>query len=440
VTGIDTAPFQAFVQNLAGGASVLSWAWQLGVGAIALLVGWWVAHRTCREIRPSGRWKFGAGDFERVAYPLIAWVFLMVAKGILARFQPVALLDIAQSLLLAWLAIRIAVYVLGHILPEGGFLRAAVRTVAWVAWIGVALHITGLLPEVTSTLDDLGITMGKNHQRITLLLVLQVVGALALTLTVAAWIARITETRVMAAKHVEMSTRVVIAKLVRTAALFLAVLIALPMVGIDITTLAIFGSALGVGLGFGLQKIASNYVSGFIVLLDRSLHIGDLITVDTRRGVVTAIESRYTVVKGTDGTEYIVPNEKLITDTVNHHTFSDPKVAVVVPITVGYEADVEKALAILVECARDIPAVLADPKPIARAKLFKDHGVELELVCWIADVVVGDADVRSDLLRDILKRFASAGLEIPYPRRDVHLLRSAGATVATPESPSGSVL
>ena len=419
---VDFTPFHAFVATLAGNASVENWAWQLGVTAVALAVGWLMARVVSREVKPSGRWKFGEGDFERVAFPLFASIFLLLAKAILSRFQPVALVSIAQSLMVAWLLIRLAVYVLGHILPEGGFLRGSIRTIAWLAWIGVALHITGLLPEVLSALEDVGITVGKNKQRITLLLLMQVVGALALTLTLAAWLSRVTETRVMAAKHVEMSTRVVISKLVRTAALFLAVLVALPMVGIDITALAIFGSALGVGLGFGLQKIASNYVSGFIVLLDRSLHIGDLITVDTRRGVVTAIESRYTVVKGSDGTEYIIPNEKFITDTVNHHTFSDPKVAVVVPVSISYESDLEAALGVLREAAAAQQKVLEDPRPVARAKALAADGIDLELVCWIGDVVVGDADLKSDLIREILRRFAAAGIEIPYPRRDVRLL------------------
>ena len=434
MAGIDLKPLEDFAGNLAGNASMENWAWQLGVGALALLVGWGAARIARGNALPNGRWKFGAGQFARVAFPLVAWAVLLVARAVLSRFQPVQLLEILQSLVLAWLVIRVAVYVLGHILPQGGFLRGAIRTVAWIAWIGVALHVTGLLPEVLKAMEDVGFTVGKTKERITLLLLMQVVGALALTLTVAAWISRVTETRVMAAKDVEMSTRVVIAKLVRSVALLLAVLVALPMVGIDVTALAIFGSALGVGLGFGLQKIASNYVSGFIVLLDRSLRIGDLVTVDSRRGIVTGIESRYTVIKGGDGTEYIIPNEKLITDSVNHHTFSDPRVAVVIPVTVAYETGAETAIAALLESAASVAGVMPDPKPVARVKLLKDQGIELELVCWIADVLAGDADVKSDLMREVLRRFGQQGIEIPYARRDVRLW----ATDAMRESPSGS--
>jgi small-conductance mechanosensitive channel len=432
---IDFSPVRDFAESLARGSGPQEWLWQLGVAATALVLGWWTAHVVCREVRPSPKWKFGAGDFERVAYPLCAYFFMLAGRLILERFQAAPLLDIVQTLLVAWIVIRVAVYVLGHVLPEGGFLRASIRIIAWVAWLGVALHITGLLPEVVEAVDSVGFNFGKNRQRISLWLILQAVTALALTLAVAAWISRITETRVMAAKHVEMSTKVVIAKVVRVATLFIAVLVALPLVGIDITALSIFSGALGVGLGFGLQKIASNYVSGFIVLLDRSLRIGDLITVDNRRGVVQAIESRYTVIKATDGTESIIPNEKLITESVNHHTYTDPKVAVIVPVQVSYESDLDQALATLLECARAQQLVLAEPAPVSRLKSFRDDGVELELVCWIGDVVMGDADVKSDLMRAILRRFGERGIDIPYPRRDVRFLTTP-ETQNNPVAPS----
>jgi small-conductance mechanosensitive channel len=228
-----------------------------------------------------------------------------------------------------------------------------------------------------------------------------------------------------------MSTRLVLSKLVRLSALFIAVMVALPMVGIDITTLSIFSGALGVGLGFGLQKIASNYVSGFIVLLDRSLRIGDIVTVDGRRGEVVAIESRYTVIKGADGIESIIPNEKLITDSVNHHTYSDPKVSIVVNVSVSYESDVHKALGLLLECGKRQARVIEQPPAVAFVKQLSDSGVDLSLTVWIADPGRGDGDLRSALLLDILGTFKANGIEIPYPRRDVRLI----ATPATPEMP-----
>ena len=423
----DVSPLKDFLDQVAHGATATEWLWQLGVGAAAVGLGFLAARVICKQVTPSPRWKFGEGDFERVAYPLLTYLFMAVGRAILARHQQTVLLDIVQSLLIAWVVIRIAIYILGHILPQGGFLRASIRAVAWIAWIGVALHVTGLLPGVIQGLEDVGLTVGADKQRITLWLILQAVAALALTLALAAWISRITESRVLAAKDLEMSTRVVITKAVRVATLFLAILVALPLVGIPITALSVFSGALGVGLGFGLQKIASNYISGFIVLIDRSLRIGDVVMVDGRRGEVKAIESRYTVIKGADGVESIIPNEKLITESVNHHTYSDPKVSVVLGVFISYESDVQKACDLLIQFARGHTRVIPDPPPTARIKQLADHGVELELTVWIKDPAVGEADLKSALFRDILDGFKTHGIEIPWPRRDIRVI-ATGAT------------
>jgi small-conductance mechanosensitive channel len=427
---LDLDPARDFFAALIGATTMTERLWQVALIAVAFVLGWYAARIFSREIKPSAKWQFGAGGFERVLFPVFVYLLVIAGRLILQPFQPVLLLTAVQNLLVAWIVIRLAAFVLGHVLPQGSFLRASLRVIAWVAWLAVALHIVGLLGDVIVLLDEVALTIGK--VRISLWLVMQAVGALALTLAVAAWVSRITESRVMAAKNIEMSTRVVVSKVVRAATLFLAVLVALPIVGIDVTALSIFSGALGVGLGFGLQKIASNYVSGFIVLLDRSLRIGDLITVDNRRGVVQEIASRYTVIKATDGTESIIPNEKLITESVNHHTFTDPKVAVVVPVQVSYESDIDAALATLLDCARAQELVLEEPAPVSRLKAFRDDGVELELVCWIGDVVLGDADVKSGLMRDILRRFAERRIEIPYPRRDVRFI----TTPETEKSPS----
>jgi small-conductance mechanosensitive channel len=223
------------------------------------------------------------------------------------------------------------------------------------------------------------------------------------------WLGRITETRVLAADTIQLSTRIVIAKVVRAAAVLVAVLIALPLVGIDVTALSVFSGALGVGLGFGLQKIASNYVSGFIVLLDKSLRIGDVITVDGRKGEVKAIESRYTVIRGGDGVESIIPNETLITQSVNHHTYTDPKVSMVVGVSVSYESDIEKARELLLAAAKRQPRVIAEPPAAARVKNLGDNGVDLELTVWIADPAAGEAQLRSELLLEVLRTSGSTG-------------------------------
>jgi len=419
---LDLSPLAGVIDAVAGKASASELACEAAVALGGIAIAWLIARATCRKVNVNPKWRFGKGDFERVAFPILALVLVWGGKHVLAGFQAVNFLDVVISLLVAYTVIRLGGYVLGHVIREGGFQRSVIRVIHWIAWIGAILYVTGLLPEALAALDAHGFTFGRNRAEVTLLDLLKGGTALFLTIVFALYISRVTESRVLAAEHVEMTTRVVITKVIRITMLFVAIFIALPMAGIDVTTLSIFGGALGVGLGFGLQKIASNYVSGFIVLLDRSLRIGDVVTVDGKRGEVTAIESRYTVIKGADGVESIIPNEKMITDTVQHHTYSDPKVSIAMPVTVSYESDVERACALLGELARKHPRVIADPAAAARVKQLTGLGVEIELTVWIADPAVGEGDMKSELLQEVLKAFRAEGIEIPYPRRDVRLL------------------
>jgi small-conductance mechanosensitive channel len=431
---IDLSPIQDLIDDVTNVTTMTEIGWEVGLGVLSLLLGWATAHFLCAKVSVnSRRWKFGEGSFERVAFPLAALVYTALCILVLGKFQSTALLEILRALLVAMLVLRLAVYVLGHVFPHGAALQRAIRIIAALAWIALLLHVTGLLPEVIDALDSVGFTLGKNQQPITLWLILQAIGALALTITLALWVSRVTETRVLADQSLEMSTRLVITKVVRIGALFVAILVTLPMVGLDVTTLSIFSGALGVGLGFGLQKIASNYVSGFIVLLDRSVRIGDIVTVDGRKGEVKAIETRYTVIRGLDGVENIIPNETLITQTVSHTTFSDPRVAVVIGLSVTYDTNLDRALALLLEAARSHKRVIADPAPGARVKSLAIQGVELELGVWIADPSVGEGDLRSDLLKDIVRLFRENGIRFPVPLQEVRLL-----TPETREKPSTS--
>ncbi len=412
---VDLSPLTRVIEAIAGTTSRGELVLEAGVAAAGFVVAWLLARATCRKLPDNRKWKFGKGDFERVAFPVLALVFVALGKLVLSRQQDTHLLEIAVTLLCAYAAIRVAAYILGHVIPEGGFQSIVIRIVSWTAWIVAILYVTGLLPDVAASLEAHGFTFGKNKSEITLLDLLKGAAALFLTITFALYLSRVTEGRVLAAEHLDNTTKAVIAKVIRITMLFIAIFIALPMAGIDVTTLSIFGGALGVGLGFGLQKIASNYVSGFIVLLERSLRIGDVITVDNKRGEVQAIESRYTVIKGSDGVETILPNEKLITETVQHHTYSDPKVSVVITVFVSYESEVDRACDLLVEIARSHKRVIPDPG---------DNGIELELTVWIADPAVGEADLKSVIFKDLLRRFREGGIEIPYPRRDILLLNT----------------
>jgi small-conductance mechanosensitive channel len=409
---------------------------QAAVSAATIGLAWMLARGICARVPGSRRWKFGKGDFERVAFPLLALLFTAIAQRIVANFQSTdsGPMEVVISLLVPYALIRIASYILGIVLPEGGMQRSIIGWIVAIAWLGVILHLVGLLPEVLEALDSHGIVLGKSRHEVTALDALKAITALFLAITVALWLSRVTETRVMASESMEITTKVVIGKVVRITAILVAIFVALPLAGIDVTTLSIFSGALGVGLGFGLQKIASNYVSGFIVLLDRSLRIGDVVTIDGRRGEVKAIESRYTVIKGSDGVESIIPNETLITTSVSHHTYSDPKVSLAIPVTVAYESDIQRACDLLAGIAKSHHRVIADPPAAARVKQLTPAGVDLELTVWIADPSVGEGDLRSDILKELVQAYRKAGISIPYPRREVRVI----ATPETPETPSQS--
>jgi small-conductance mechanosensitive channel len=184
----------------------------------------------------------------------------------------------------------------------------------------------------------------------------------------------------------------------------------------------VFGGAVGVGLGFGLQKIAANYISGFAILLDRSVKLGDLVTIDNRHGEVTRLTARYVVVRSGDGTEAIIPNESVITSTVLNHSYSDRLARVDLPIQVAYQTDLRLALETLLAIARAMPRVVKSPEPVALVKNFGESGIDLELMVFINDPEAGRANLKSELSLQIFDAFRAQGIEIPFPQREVRIV------------------
>ncbi len=396
---------------------------QLAVIGVGVFASWMVARlvraRLPADLQP-GFAKIGAGSAYRLILPLMFLALTWLGRTLLARHQPVPLLNNAILLIAAFACIRIALYLLRHVMPPSASLKAYERVIAYLVWGLVALHLTGVLPEMQAALDETGFTIGK--QNITLWLVIKAVFSALVTIFLALSLSSVIEQRLMRAESLDLSARVVIGKFVRALALMFALLVALPLVGIDLTLLSVIGGALGVGLGFGLQKITSNYVSGFIILLDRSVRLGDLITVDGRHGVVANIRTRYTVLRGLDGTESIIPNDTLITNTVINHTYSDPVVLVRTSVNVSYDSDLSRARAILTEVAQANARVVTEPQPGVLVKQLGDNGIELELNVWIKDAEQGQSSLRSELLLGIWERFQAAGITVPYPQREVRTL------------------
>jgi len=408
--------------------------WQVLVLGLCLTLAWlmvrglrrFVSRSLWGSAAPNGRagdaMRFGLAGLRRILFPLLALLLVMAARPALALWHHVNLLHLAVSLLASLVMVRFMVFLMRSALPQGNMLVAFERSASVMVWGALALHLTGLLPELIGFLDSIRLLLPGRH--VTLWLVLQAVFWTVVTLLLALWAGTALEGRLMQAESLHTSSRVALSRLLRSLLVVLAVLLVLPLVGIDLTVLSVFGGALGVGLGFGLQKIASNYVSGFIILLDRSIRIGDVITTDQFNGVVKNITSRYVVVKAGDGREAIIPNETLITQTVQNHTHSDSLVRVTVQVQVGYDSDVEQALSLLVSLAREHPRLLGDPPPAAWVVRMADSGIDLELGAWLDDPQFGMQVIRSDLYRAIIKAFREQGIDIPYPQRVVRQLPS----------------
>ena len=427
-------------------------AWQLIVIAIALLGAWFYARHIEQRVRDrlaaaaaNNRGvrvdvlKFSIDGFRRLAFPITA-MLLMILGGLalyfagVIRYEQAHLLRLALLLLGAMAAISLFVYVLRRSLPRAAWIGTFELAIALTIWLFVALHVTGLLDDLIGHLDSIRFGLGKTA----LTLWDIVAGAFSVILTVLAalWAGSVVEGRLMETASLTPNSRAVLARLVKAILTLLAVLLALSLVGIDLTVLSVFGGALGVGLGLGLQRIASNYVSGFIILLDRSLSIGDMITVDKFYGAVSQINARYTVMKSLDGTETIVPNEMLVSTPVINHSYSNTSVQVVFKLSIAYSADVDRALNILVEAATAQSRVLADPPPTAFITGFGADGVDMQIGFWIRDPEVGSLPIRSEIARSVLKRFHDEGIEIPAPQRDVRITSVSGAlpSVGAPDA------
>ncbi|MEW6164706.1 MAG: mechanosensitive ion channel domain-containing protein [Pseudomonadota bacterium] len=399
--------------------------WQVAVLLACLGVAWLAdrgvrAHRERAGTAGSRVLHVGQRGLQRLTFPLVALVLVWLMRPLLAHWHNVNLLSLAVPLLTSLAAIRMVFFALRQGMGDAHWMVSFEKVFAACVWGVVALHLTGLLPELIALLDGVVFPLGK--ERLTLWLLLQGAGALLAGLLGALWLGGLAEARLMAAEGLDGNLRVVFARLSRALLLVLAVLIGLPLVGIDLTMLSVFGGALGVGLGFGLQKIAANYVSGFIILLDRSIRIGNVIAVGSERGEVTRITTRYTVLKARNGLEMIVPNEMLVSSVIANETFSETQVRIPIKVQVAYGSDLERVQRLLIDAALAQPRVLREPEPRAHVMLFADSGIDMELRFWIADPEAGTGQIKSDIHLAIWKAFRAEGIEIPFPQREVRLL------------------
>jgi small-conductance mechanosensitive channel len=295
-----------------------------------------------------------------------------------------------------------------------------------VIWLGVVLYVGGLLPVVEQELESIMIPLGKTQA--SALTLLQGLALVACTLLGALWLSSALESRLMATS-ITMSLRLVMSRFLRALLFVLALLIALAAVGIDLTVLSVFGGALGVGLGLGLQKIAANYVSGFAILLEGSFRVGDSVKIDNFEGQITNIYTRYTVVRAANGRESVVPNEMFIVNRVENLSLENKRVAFTTKLQIDYGSDVEHARTLMVAAAVAQARVLSDPEPGAMLTDFAPDGLELTLGYWIADPENGIANVRSDINLAIWRAFQANGINVPFPQRVVHVVNDTPVPV-----------
>ena len=358
---------------------------------------------------------------NRVAFPMSMLLYLLVTRFIIEQFGiNVTVLDIFTPLLLSMAAITLSIYILRTGFSPSPALKAWEGFISLSIWVLVALHLIGWLPDVINGLDNLAINFGDS--RFSLLSILQLLTAIVFFAVMANWLTRLIESRALLSPHINPSMRVMLTKISKFSLYGLAFLFALKSVGIDLTTFAVFSGAIGVGIGFGLQKIFSNFISGFILLFDRSIKPGDVITIGNRFGWVQSLHARYVVVKDRDGVETLIPNENLITSEVTNWSYSDRAIRQRIPVQISYNNDPEVAMKLLIEAAIDKPRILKSPEAAARLIGFGDNGIDLELRIWINDPESGIASVVSDVNLSIWKSFNENNISIPFPQRDVHVV------------------
>lgn len=394
-------------------------AWLVG----SLVIGHLLSHLLQRHLERLRDHK-GAAWFGAALRALEAVLPSFFSLLLLKLYHPLAvqlelgssIVHIAENLLSAWIVIRFASAFIHY--------PSLARWLAIGVWFIAALNIFGLLDAVTNELDQIGLTLGTT--RISILTIAKGLIAFALVFWLASVLSGLTERRIQTIHHLTPSLRVLLSKIVRVLFIILAFLIGLNTIGIDLTSLAVFSGALGVGIGFGLQKVVSNFISGIILLLDRSIKPGDIIAIDQTYGWVNRLSARHVSVITRDGKEHLIPNELLITERVENWSYSDRNVRLRLPVRISYDNDPRLALKLMMEAAEITPRVLKSPKPNALVAGFGESSIELELRAWIDDPANGIRNVCSDILLNIWDKFKEHNIEIPYPQRDIHIKNAPG--------------
>jgi small-conductance mechanosensitive channel len=426
----DGGAIQSFLATASSGEVLL----QLGVIAASCVAGlgaagvarrWRARHVALLTMRGA---RARAIDITLVEIPaVVALLSMLVARTLIAGLGvPATLLDIGMQLATALILVRLAMYLLRLALGPRSWMRTWESRLTLLVWLAISFQLVGWFDAIQNTLDAINLLPGKG--RFTLWALLKGLVIITVFVLVTSVLARALERRIMHVESIALSTRIGITKFTYFFLVGLGVLLGINAAGVDLTALTVLTGAVGLGLGFGLQSIASNFVSGFVLLMDKSIKPGDVISFTGMPGTSTesfgwvqALRGRYVVVRDRDGVETLVPNQQLITNPVINWSYSDRKVRLKLPVRVSYRDDPELALAVLMHATENNPRILRDPPPVSRLMQFADYGMDLELRFWIADPEAGVNNVRSDVNRAIWRLFRDAGITIPVAQREIYI-------------------
>ena len=394
---------------------------EVSVIIVALLMAYLLAHplkKRLQRILEAQKWRDRiTGRLVKVFLPLISFIFAILflrigAETFAEHELPTGLIYTAARLITAWLIIRLTT----AMLKDSNW----ARLLSFSAWLIAALHILNLLIPVINLLDQLAIDLGG--VRISMLLLIKGVIVFAVLLKLASSGSSLLEKRILSLEELTPSVQVLLSKALKITLLAVAVIVALSSLGINLSAFAFIGGAIGVGVGFGLQKVVSNLVSGVILLLDRSIKPGDVIEIGSTYGRIQSLGARYVSVATRDRTEYLIPNEDLITTQVINWSFSDKLVRLKIVVGVSYDSDIHDVMQLMVDAAANIPRVLISPKPVCQLKNFGDSSIDMELRIWISDPENGISNVSSAVRVALWDVFKEHGIEIPFPQRDLHVI------------------
>ncbi len=409
---------------------------EIGVVIACAIVAWGVVRlvRQASSNTDENSILFGKGIIDGVLFPLLLLLVAYIASMFLSRVFPLAVFKVAIPVLLSLAVIRLGVKVLQAAFKNAPWVRALERSISWLAWLAMLLWVSGLLPVILEELDGIKWKIGST----TLSVRTMIEGALTagVMILITLWISSAIESRLLrTATGGELSLRKAVSNATRVTLVFVGLLLALSAVGIDLTALSVLGGAIGVGVGFGLQKLAASYVSGFVMLAERSVRIGDNVRVDGFEGRITDIRARYTVIRALSGRESIVPNEMFTSNRIENLSLADLRVLQSTVVSVSYDSDVELVMRLLSDAALAQERVLKDPGPAVHLTNFGPDGLEFTLNYWMTDPENGQQNLRSGVNLSALASLRAHGIEIPFPQRVVHTRSGTKADVKTGTNP-----